>query len=557
MTNEPRRAGVPNANNPRLLMRLVSWLARGVRSSRALQEVLGVELRTVQYYLQAADWLGLMEPGPDHVLTVAGLDIAFGDDPDRAYARAVWAQPFVARVMTGRGRDLPSTEDLTVAIAREEPDLAASTVRRRASSVRSLVAPAMQRRSRPRPESPQLGLPLAPRAPGPPPHLQPGPVKDADPDVYAFVYNGLLDHGELTLGQLRGLLDRAGVSSLPIGGYVDLAIQRGDARREDERLVITPGGVARRAAASSTAGVILSHARYRQWLDDLAPAEAGDREAQIRRDQVAGRFRAWDQRLLGGPARPDTLSSALSRVLLDRSLDSFPMTGDAGVLPEPVEESFLDCWEQAGLVVALPPGLEALRGGLPAVNRILKAARQGVSGVGVPDVGTRPVLVHGGLLHPGEPRPRSVPDLVSLRQRVLMNVPYAAMLAGVLLLHRQQPEQLAVQKRRGSWRITRQGRSLGPALDVLDAFAESRGWIPSRRPSGGLPVADLVAGLEITGVCHALGEVVVLAERLFHRLRSDPEQMEVHALLRPLADALEGFLMDLEPIEDDDSGSTR
>jgi hypothetical protein len=554
MSAEPRRAAIPNANNPRLVRRVVGWIARGVRSSRGLQEVLGLELRTVQYYLNAAEWLGLVEAGPDRLLTPLGLGVAFSDDPGRAYARAVWAQPFVAQLMTGRGRELPPVEDVVVAIARAEPDLAPATVRRRASSVRSLVAPALGPRRRPAPRPEQLDLPLAPRAPGPPPRLDPGVAADADPDVYRAVYGALLDHGELTLGQLRALLDRAGVSELPIGGYVRLAEERGDARKEGERLVIPPGGVHRRDVVRSTASIILSHARYRQWLDDRRAAAEGDRHAEIRCDQVAARFRAWDRRLLGRALDPGTLDADLGRVLLDRSVDSFPLTGDGGTPPAPVEAPFLDAWEQGGLLLALPPSLEVLRGGLAAVNARFQAARQGHAEVGLPDVSTRPVRVHGGLLHPGEPRPRSVPDQISLRLRLLMNAPYPALLAGVLLLHREAPEQLAVRRLRGTWHITRRGRPLGPVLPLFDAFAAHRGWIPCRRPSGGLPLDDLLAGLEAVGLLHLVERTVVLAERLFLRLRTAPEQMEVHHRLRPLADALEGWLGGLEPETRDERG---
>ena len=550
MSSEMRPASIPSANNPRLLTRTVSWLARGVRTSRALQEILGVELRTVQYYLQAAEWMGLLEDGPEHLLTPLGLELVFGGDPQASYAKAVWAQPFVRELLTGRGSAPPPIEDIVVAIARAEPDLAPATVRRRASSVRSLMQPALERHGRPHPDDPQLAMPLAPPADVAPHHLQPGPARDADPDVFRWVYEALLDHGELTLGQLRGLLDKAGVSDLPIGGYVDLLLARGDARRLGERLVATSGGVSRRQAASSTTGIILSHARYRQWLDDVRRSALGDREAEIRMNQVERTFRAWDQRLLGGPAEASTLDERLGRVLLDRGIDGFPISGDAGPPLEPVERSFLDAWEEPDLILALPPTLAVLQGGLPAVNARFKSARTGASEVGAPDVATRPSLVHGALLHPGEPRPRSVPDVVSLRQRVLMNAPYIALVSAVLLLHRTSPETLSLQKRRGKWKILRRGRPLGDALILLDAFAESRGWVPCRRVSGGLTLDPLLAGLEVIGIAHVLGDVAVLAERLFHSLRTDPEEMEVHALLLPLADALEAFLLDVEPLEE-------
>lgn len=508
-----------------------------------------MDLRTIQYYLQAAEWLGLMEPGPERLLTPLGLEIAFGKQPERAYARAVWAQPLVAELMAARGRVLPSVEDVVLAIGRAEPQLAPATVRRRASAVRSLIAPALDHTRHRAPEHLQLDLPLVPRAPGPPPVLSPGPAIDADPDVYRFIFGCLLDHGELTLGQLRALLDRAGCAALPIGGYVDLALQRGDAIRRDERLVVSVGAVERRDLVASTAGVIFSHPAYRQWLRDLRDADLGDRPAQIRRNQHAVRFGAWDVRLLGRRADAHTLDQALAGIVLDRSPDSYPLAGDAGPSLEPITASYLDIWEEPDLIVCLPPALEILRGGLAAVNRALQAARQGTSDVAIPDISSRPVLIHGGLLHPGEPLPRSVPDVISLRQRTLMNAPYAAVLAALLLLHREEPERFAVRSVSGQWCVTRSGRPLGATLDVLDTFFLERGQIPSRRPVEGLGAVDLLAGLQEVRITHDLGGVVVLDERLFHRLRAEPEQIEIHSLLRPLADALEAHLDQLEPID--------
>ena len=43
---------IPNANNPRLLQRLVRLVASGIRKQQALADVLQIELRTVHYYTQ-------------------------------------------------------------------------------------------------------------------------------------------------------------------------------------------------------------------------------------------------------------------------------------------------------------------------------------------------------------------------------------------------------------------------------------------------------------------------------------------------------------------------
>jgi hypothetical protein len=61
MSSRKQREDIlPNANNPRLLMRLVGLIAAGLRRPRGLADVLEVELRTVHYYTQAATWLGLV-----------------------------------------------------------------------------------------------------------------------------------------------------------------------------------------------------------------------------------------------------------------------------------------------------------------------------------------------------------------------------------------------------------------------------------------------------------------------------------------------------------------
>lgn len=542
-----RTTSIPTANNPRLLFRMLGWVARGVRTSRGLQEALGVDVRTVQYYLQAAQWLRLMEAGSDHLLTAAGLDVVFGGDPLVSYSKTVRQHPFI-EALVSEDEQLPAVEDVVVAIARAEPDLAPATVRRKASAVRSLVQPALASQARAVQVNEQLLLPLSAPAVAPLSALNPGRAKDADPDVFRWIYEALLDYGELTLGHLRGLLDRAGVSELPIGGYIDLLIQRGDATRVGERLVVTAGGVARREAASSTTGIILSHAGYRGWLDDMRDAATGDRSAEIRMSEVARTFREWDIRLFGGPANPDTVDRMLDRVLLDRSLDSFPISGPPGEPLASPQASFLDCWQEQGLVLTLPPFLSDLFHGVAGVNRVLAAGRSGDVGVGSPSLAFRPTVAHGGVLHPGEPLPKSVPDTVSLRQRLLMNAPYPAIIAALLLLHRREPGAFSVESRAGMWFVSYRGKPVGKLLSMVDSFGASRGWLPCRRRVGGLAAADVLDAMDALGVVHVLGDIVVLSEVVFHRFRAEPEDVEVYEALRPLADVLETWLHEVRPV---------
>lgn len=554
----PSRPTAPNANSPQLLTRLVEMVARGIRSTRGLQEALSVEPRTVQYYTRAAEWLGLIDPSGECLLTPLGLEYVYaGRQRPQVYAAAVRANPLAAELLAASGPDrLPSLEDVQKALAASEPDLAPATLRRRASAVRSLIAPAVGRRARAhrRDDSDrQLALPLTPAGQSPvrgfvpqplagPPRLDGVAPVEYDPDLYRFVYSVLLQHGELTLGQLRALLDRAGADSAPIGGYVDLALARGDAARMPSgRLVITAEGAARRSLAETTTSIILSDGGYRDWLAALRESRT-DRRAAIRAEQLAGRYRPWNRRLLGRPLDPEQLDRDLERVLLDRPLESFPIARRAPegpIPPVPVEEPYLDAAERAGLAVTLPPHLLQLQGGVAAVNRLLKRARQGTD-VELPDLAHRPAVYHGGILHPGEPLPRSVPDTRSLRLRVLMHAPYPAMLMALLLLHRQRSD-LAVTRENAGWTVRLGRNRIGLLLPVLDAFAEARGHIVCRG-AGGPGSDELIRVLESLGLALVAGRTLVLEERFFAQLRTEAEEVEVHDRLSPLAILLEEWL---------------
>lgn len=534
-------AALPNANSPQLLTRLLELVARGVRSTRGLQEALSVEPRTVQYYLRAAEWLGLLAT-EDCALTPLGLEYVYaGRERPRVYASAVRSNPLAAALLDAHGGEkVPTLDEVQRAVARAEPDLAPATVRRRASAVRALIAPAVGRRARARTLDDgerQLGLPLTPRATAAPPRLGGRGSSEYDPDVYRFVFTALLDYGELSLGQLRALLDRAGADAAPLGGYVDLALARGDARRLGERLVLTADGAARSALASSTASIMLSDPGYRSWLADGIVRD--DRAAAVRREHARARYRTWDRRLVGRKVDPADMPRAISRILLDRQLDSFPVAGRTSPDPDPVDEPFLDAFHQPGLAIALPPSLAVLQGGLTAVNRVLERARRGQD-VSLPDLAVRPVLFHGGLFHPDEPLPRSVPDTRSLRLRLLLHAPFPALTAGLLLLHRQRPD-IALVRADAGWIVRRGRRPLGPLLDVLDRFATSRGHVVARSPEGP-SAADLITWLEAVDIVFVAGRVAVLDETFFVRLRAEAEEVELHDRLSPLAEALESWL---------------
>ncbi len=168
-SRKQREELVPNANNPRLLMRLVGLIAAGLRRPRALAEVLEVELRTVHYYTQAAAWLGLVQGLSEVQLTRHGLALAFAEPRHRLrhYAHAVWRTPAARDLLLGR-EEMPDAETVTDWIREQDPELAESTARRRASSIRSLLEPAIGRRPSPRtPQGEQLLRQVDPASPPP------------------------------------------------------------------------------------------------------------------------------------------------------------------------------------------------------------------------------------------------------------------------------------------------------------------------------------------------------------------------------------------------------
>lgn len=532
--------GVPNANSPGLLTRLLEMVARGVRSSRGLQEALGVRQRTAQYYVRAGEWLDLLSVSGPLMLTPRGLEYVYTRDRRPAlYAAAVWDNPLARQLLRDSDGALPEVEVVAETIAAVEPELAPTTVRRRASAVRSLIEPAVGVEL-PRRVGAQLefALPVSARLP-PAPHVDVAAGREYNADVYRYLLTALVDHGELSLGEVRALLDRA-ATGLPLGGYVELALARGDAERVDEHLVVTPACLARPHLRDSAAAVILSDSGYRGYLEAVRGAAAGDPVARVRRDSARPHYRRWDARLFGRPADSATLDADLSRVLLDRSLDAFPVCTTAPSAP-PVDRPFLEVWRRDDLLVAAPAYLAHLMLGLGVVNRDLAAARHASGVAEVPSLASRVIATHAGLLYPGEPLPRAVPDLRSLRMRLVRRAPYPALLVALLLLHRARPDVVEVVSRRGAWSVRRGSGYLGPVLEVLDALARSRGWHVSR--ARGLTAEDLVRALEVVGLVQLAGNALVLAEPFFAALRLEVEEAEVAGDLQELEGAVEGWLL--------------
>ena len=231
---------------------------------------------------------------------------------------------------------------------------------------------------------------------------------------------------------------------------------------------------------------------------------------------------------------------------MDRPLASFPKAEPAGPELLPVNEPFLDVWERQRIPICMPPYLNQLQGGVPAVNRMLRKARER-GDVGLPDIASRPSLFHGGILHPGEPLPRSVPDTRSLRLRVLLHAPFPALMGALLLLHRQRPELIELVRMKAGWSVLYRRERLGGVLELLGDFAAAREWLPCRRASGGMSADNLLKLLESLGICTLGGQRALLSEAFFTRLRTEAEELEVFERLSPLAVALDAHLETVEP----------
>ena len=370
--------------------------------------------------------------------------------------------------------------------------------------------------------------------------------QDFEPEIYRYFLAHLIDYGELSLAHVRGLLDAASAKSIPIGGILNMALERRDAIQVDQRLVVTQGAVSRREVTQSTESIILSDPVYRSFLSGVLDNQnlTGQHLATHAEHE---RIMRWHQRIFGGHTKPSMLRKHLEQLLIDRSLESFPLAGTRGFIPTTLERPFLDIWENEALLIACPPSLKRLQGGLETVNRLFRHAQKGKDQTGIPDLTDRPIYFHGSLLHPGEPPPRNVPDTLSLRLRILMNIPYLSMTAALLLAQRLDPRGVSLRKISGRWTVHYGSTEMGALLPLLDRYAQSRNWIASRRSNRGLEANHLIDILDSLHISAPIPSGVVLAEKFFARLRTEIEEMEVYRNLRPLAETMMAFLKDTEP----------
>ena len=203
--------------------------------------------------------------------------------------------------------------------------------------------------------------------------------------------------------------------------------------------------------------------------------------------------------------------------------------------------SFLERFGADDLAVSLPPALRVMRGGLGAINALLTTPGA------APGPADAREVVYGGLLAPGEPSPRAIPDRVSLRIRFLSQVPYATLTAGALLAHRRSAAPWRLLRHGGRVEIARGDEPLGDLLGVLDGYMKSRGWLVSRHPRRGLESAELVELMEGLGVVVGLSHEMALSEDFFARMQSEAEDRELYAGLGPVEDSLVRYLEELPP----------
>jgi site-specific DNA-methyltransferase (adenine-specific) len=135
---------VPQADSPERLLRVLSTHALPACAPSAMAQSMGVTVRQVQYYRQAAAMLGLLAPmGCEWTLTQEGRRIAALDGPEarRALAIAVLSHPLVrlaARRVCGPAPATEHREAVARLLARISA-LGEATCRRRAQTLLSWV----------------------------------------------------------------------------------------------------------------------------------------------------------------------------------------------------------------------------------------------------------------------------------------------------------------------------------------------------------------------------------------------------------------------------------
>ncbi|MFH1469060.1 MAG: hypothetical protein ABIO70_32030 [Pseudomonadota bacterium] len=534
----------PQSCSLRAQGRLLRLVARGCRAPAELAARLRQPEPEVAQRVALGVWLGLLAParraGGDVLLSRRGLELVFGASRrPQVFVEILWDHPILGPLLTELGPTGPEVEPLRSALAARLPSASGDPFERLLLGLAELLAPARNRRPRRRERRGAQQLRLGFARPRPPVTGYRYRVLDVDPSTdepaaYRAVLQALIDEGELAVTRVGEILAELGLGGVPAGPCVELALRRGDAHRAAdggvENLVITGAALERADLSDTVATIALSDPEYRAYLEVLQATARGDAGAAARYGRLRLRFAAWDARVFGEGLAPRAVAQAADSLLRGRGLGAIPAAVPApelSVISRP--GSFLEQIEHKSLVVALPPSLELLIGGLPAVASALERAHAGGGALAF-----QPRLrVHGGLLYPGEPLPSSLPDLVSLRLHLVERQPWVALLVAILLEQRLGGFRVGLRVRGERLRVTWRRRDLGDFLVRADDLMRERGWRVSRRPRGGLPDATLVDLVEALGLATQAGGALVLHEPFFARLQQQPEDRRLFDLLRP------------------------
>jgi hypothetical protein len=501
----------------------------------------------VHYYTQAGEWLGLLATDKEVHLTPRGIEFAFAEPRQRAkmYAKAVWSVPIVQALLTGRSV-LPDTEVIASFIIEHEPSMSPRTARRRATSLKGLIEPAVRHRPPQKAaQGEQLAFTFAAQRPtgstsrSGQVNLRAG--TENNPDVYARILTALLDHGEITTGQIRSLLDNMGGRDCPLGGYVEMAVRRHDAIRHADRLITTPGAILRREFSDDGILVALTDPAYRAYLSTMKHADDSP-IAKRERINLARRFHSWDERIFGATLTEETVNEAMARPLVGRRLESVPVAGSNMKSATHTSSPFIEMIGTPGLMISFPSSLRSLHGGVSTVNEALQRNRNAPAGVRLPSPMDTRAQIHGGILCPGETLPRSIPDNLTLRLRLLTHCPAFSLLTSLLLLDRKDTVAIRILEDEHGPSVHWGKQRVGTLLDVFDQFGTQQDWFVTRPLSGGLHGIQLIdTGISL-GLCARVGRRIVLDEQLFLRLQEDAEARMAYESVMPLEDRVHAWL---------------
>ncbi len=213
----------------------------------------------------------------------------------------------------------------------------------------------------------------------------------------------------------------------------------------------------------------------------------------------------------------------------------------SGLDPAPLdatEAPFLEVLDRR-LGLCFPSSLAALSGGISAVNAGLRASREAREGAAALATDPRG-RVHGGLLHPGERPPRSVPDGLTLRLRALQCTPAMSLLGAALVLERRSEGRLSLRAD-GSALRWRRGL-VGTLSEAMAAFARAQGWVLFRPERGGLTDESWAQAAMGMGLASRVETRLVLEEHFFLRLEDDVEANLTLESLTPLVERLSQWL---------------